>query len=85
MRQRGGVDVESDSQVIRYIEVGGGEMVDGDAGGADEVEGVAMGVGGGVHMLGEIEGVEQIQEIRCLFAGGVVNVKVEVSKQQDRG
>ena len=56
--KRGRVNAESDGQVVRYVEVGGGEMEDGDAGRADEVEGVAVGVGGGVYMLGEVEGVE---------------------------
>lgn len=36
-------------------EVGGGEVVDGDARGADQVEGVSFGVGREVNVLGDVE------------------------------
>ena len=59
LREGGGeMDVHGDSQVIGDVEIDAGELLNGETGRADQVQGVAMIVGGEVDMLGEIEAVQ---------------------------
>lgn len=41
-------------QVVGDVEVEAGELLNGETGGADEVQGVATGVGGEVDVLSEV-------------------------------
>ena len=51
----GDVDVQNDGQMVRDGEVGASEVADGDARGADQVQGVYFFVGGEVNVLGYVE------------------------------
>lgn len=54
---RGGRDenVHGDSQMVRDGEVRAGEIIDGDARGADQVQCMTFLMGGKIDMLGDIE------------------------------
>lgn len=41
--------------MVRDVEVGAGDVIDGDASGTDQVQGVSMVMGGEVDMLGEVK------------------------------
>lgn len=40
-----------------------------------------MGVGGEVDVLSEGEGVEEVQEVRCMLTVIIIDVKIEVTEK----
>ena len=76
------MEVHSDSQVIGDVKVSAGQFFDGETGRADQIKSMAMGVGGEVDMLSEVEAVQEVQEFRGMVAVGVVDMEVEITKEQ---
>lgn len=63
----GNVYSECDGEVIRYVEVMAGEVVYCGTSGADEVEDMAVSVGGKIYILSDIEAGEKVQEFNGRF------------------